>query len=280
LAKDNEMIKNILFFVCVISCKSFAQKVTKSYDLSLLLNETSGLEITGNRFVTLNDSGGDPVLYYLNNKGEIIQKRLLQGQVNIDWEDITKDKTYLYIADTGNNYDTRKNLNIIKVPINSKSSEPTRLIHFSYPEQKDFNYKLKSRFDAEALISIGENLLIFTKNRATKTTQIYKLPKTPGTYKAEKIGELNTQSIITGADYHEATKTLAMTATIDFNTYYLLTLKNFSLTPKLDYNINMYEIPIGDCQVEAIKILSPNRFWLTSEDEKSDGYARFFKVVL
>ena len=274
------MIKNVLFLICIISYQSFSQKVTKSYDLSLLLNETSGLEIIGNRFVTHNDSGGAPVLYYLNNKGEIIQKRLLKGQVNNDWEDITKDQTYLYIADTGNNYDTRKNLNVIKIPIDPESSEQIQLIHFTYPEQKDFNYKLKSRFDAEALISIGENLLIFTKNRATKTTQIYKLPKTPGTYEAKKIGELNTQSIITGADYHEATKTLAMTATIDFNIYYLLTLKNFTLTPKPDYNINMYEIPIGECQVEAIKILSPNRFWLTSEDEKSDGYARFFKVKL
>ena len=113
---------------------------------------------------------------------------------------------------------------------------------------------------------------------ATKTTQIYKLPKTPGTYEAKKIGELNTQSIITGADYHQATKTLAMTATIDFNTYYLLTLKNFTLTPKSDYKINMYKVPVENCQVEAVKILSPKRFWLTSEDEKSDGYPRFFKI--
>lgn len=280
MAKDNEMIKNILFFVCVISYQSFSQKVTRLYDLSSILNETSGLEIIGNHFVTHNDSGGAPVLYYLNKNGEIIQKRLLKDQVNNDWEDITRDQTYLYIADTGNNYDTRKNLNIIKIPIDPESSEQIQLIHFTYPEQKDFNYKLKSRFDAEAIISIGENLLIFTKNRATKTTQIYKLPKTPGNYEAEKIGELNTQSIITGADYHEATKTLVMSATIDFNIYYLLTLKNFTLTRKSDYNINMYEIPIGVCQVEAIKILSPNRFWLTSEDEKGDGYARFFKIEL
>lgn len=274
------MIKNVLFFVSIISCQSFSQKVTKSYDLSILLNETSGLEIIGNRFVTHNDSGNDPALYYLNKKGEIVQRRLLKGQVNNDWEDIAKDQKYLYIADIGNNYDIRKNLNIIKIPIDPNSSEQTQLIHFSYPEQKDFNYKLKSRFDAEALISIGESLIVFTKNRATKTTQIYKLPKTPGTYKAEKIGELNTQSIITGADYYEATKTLAMTATIDFNTYYLLTLKNFTLTPKSDYNINMHQIPIGDCQVEAVKILSPNSFWFTSEDEKSDGYARFFSIKL
>lgn len=280
MAKDNEMIKNILFFVCIISYQSFSQKVTRLYDLSSLLNETSGLEIIGNHFVTHNDSGGAPVLYYLNKKGEIIQKRLLKDQVNNDWEDITRDQTYLYIADTGNNYDTRKNLNIIKIPIDPESSEQIQLIQFTYPEQKDFNYKLKSRFDAEAIISIGENLLIFTKNRATKTTQIYKLPKAPGTYEAVKIGELNTKSIITGADYHEATKTLVMSATIDFNIYYLLTLKNFTLTRKSDYNINMYEIPIGVCQVEAIKILSPNRFWLTSEDEKGDGYARFFKIEL
>ena len=71
-----------------------------------------------------------------------------------------------------------------------------------------------------------------------------------------------------------------MTATIDFNIYYLLTLKNFTLIPKSDYNINMYEIPIGKSQVEAIKIISPDEFWITSEDEKSSSSARLLSVKL
>ena len=270
----------LTIIVILLSYLSFSQKITKSYNLSKLLDETSGLEIFEDYFITHNDSGNDPALYYLNKKGKIIQKRLLDGHTNIDWEDITMDEAYFYVADMGNNYDTRKDLKILKIPINPQSPEAIQLISFYYPEQKDFNYKLKSMFDAEALISVGASLIIFTKNRASKTTQIYKLPKISGTHKAEKIGDLNTQSIITGADYHNATKTLAMTATIDFNIYYLLTLKNFTLIPKSDYNINMYEIPIGKSQVEAIKIISPEEFWITSEDEKSSSSARLLSVKL
>ncbi|MFL2625693.1 MAG: hypothetical protein ACJ0PS_00740 [Flavobacteriaceae bacterium] len=274
------MNKPLTIIVMLLSYLCYPQKVTKSYNLSKLLHETSGLEILEDYFITHNDSGNDPALYYLNKKGKIIQKRLLEGHTNIDWEDITKDEAYFYVADMGNNYDTRKDLKIIKVPINPNSVEDIEIISFYYPEQKNFNYKTKSIFDAEALVSVGESLIIFTKNRASKTTQIYKLPKIPGHYEAEKIGSLKTQSIITGADYHEDLRTLALTSTIDFNTYYLLLLENFNFTPKTYYMIDMFEIPIGKSQVEAIKIISPIEFWLTSEDENNSNSALLFRIEL
>jgi hypothetical protein len=42
----------------------------------------------------------------------------------------------------------------------------------------------------------------------------------------------------------------------------------------------MYEIPIGKTQVEAIKIIDSNTFWITSEDEKSSSSARLMKIKL
>jgi len=280
LAKNNEMNKPLTIIFILLSYLSFSQKITKSYNLSKLLDETSGLEILEDYFITHNDSGNDPALYYLNKKGKIIQKRLLEGHTNIDWEDITKDEAYFYVADMGNNYDNRKDLKILKVPIDPNSLEDIKIISFYYPEQKKFNYEIKSMFDAEALVSVGESLIIFTKNRASKTTQIYKLPKISGHYKAEKIGTLKTQSIVTGADYRDDLRILALTSTIDFNNYYLLLLKNFDFSPKPDYTIDMYEIPIGKSQVEAIKIINLREFWLTSEDENSTNSARLFSMKL
>ena len=274
------MNKPLTIIFILLSYLSFSQKITKSFNLSKLLDETSGLEILEDYFITHNDSGNDPALYYLNKKGEIIQKRLLEGHTNIDWEDITKDEAYFYVADMGNNYDNRKDLKILKVPIDPNSLEDIKIISFYYPEQKKFNYEIKSMFDAEALVSVGESLIIFTKNRASKTTQIYKLPKISGHYKAEKIGTLKTQSIVTGADYRDDLRILALTSTIDFNNYYLLLLKNFDFSPKPDYTIDMYEIPIGKSQVEAIKIINPREFWLTSEDENSTNSARLFSMKL
>lgn len=257
-----------------------AQQVVETFNLSKILDETSGLEMIDNTLVTINDSGNEPILYFMNQKGKIISKRKVSGFKNTDWEDITKDEEFIYVADMGNNYDTRRDLSIIKIPINENSKQNIAEIKFNYPEQVDFKFNRKSRFDAEALISLGNSLIIFTKNRASKTTDIYKLPKTPGTFRAKKIGSLNTQSIVTGADFDPKTQTLALTSTIDFNNYYVLIVENFSINKSENTNIDMFEIPIGKCQVESIKFIDSKTFWISSEDEKSSTNARLMKLKL
>ena len=273
-------MKKIVLLTLLIFKFSFSQKIIKDISLSKLVDETSGLEIVDNQFITHNDSGGEPKLYYLNKKGKIISERKITGVNNNDWEDITQDDKFIYVADMGNNYDTRKNLSVIKIPKDKNSVIESEIIKFYYPEQNDFRYKKLSQFDAEALISINEFLIIFTKNRATKKTDIYSLPKNGGEYEAKKIGSLNTQSIITGGDYDQENELLILTSTISFDEYYILKIKDFSLKNKKDYKIEMYEIPIGKTQVEAVKIIDSNTFWITSEDEKSSSAARLMKIRL
>ena len=259
---------------------SYSQKLTKDISLSKKIDETSGLEIIDGQFITHNDSGGDPKLYYLDKKGKIVFERTLEGVKNNDWEDITKDDQFIYVANMGNNFDTRKNLSIIKTPIDPSSSE-AELIEFNYPEQVKFTTAYnQSQYDAEALITIDDYLIILTKNKLKKITEIYALPKIAGKYEAKKIGSLNTQSIITGGDYDPDTKLLALTGTLIFNEYYILKIEDFDLESKKDYKIDMYEIPIGKTQVEAIKIIDSNTFWITSEDEKSSSSARLMKIKL
>ncbi|MBL6592220.1 MAG: hypothetical protein CND00_04065 [Cryomorphaceae bacterium MED-G14] len=273
-------MKKIILLTLLIFNFSFSQKIIKDISLSKLIDETSGLEIIDNQFITHNDSGGEPKLYYLNKKGKIISERKINGVKNNDWEDITQDDEFIYVADMGNNYDTRKNLSVIKIPRDKNSVIDPEIIKFNYPEQNDFRYKKLSQFDAEALISINEFLIIFTKNRATKKTDIYSLPKNGGEYQAKKIGSLNTQSIITGGDYDQKNELLILTSTISFDEYYILKIEDFSLKNKKDYKIEMYEIPIGKTQVEAVKIIDSNTFWITSEDEKSSSTARLMKIKL
>ena len=280
----NYDLKLIRLFVVVIFGfayqNSYSQKLTEDISLSKKIDETSGLEIVDGQFITHNDSGGDPKLYYLDKKGKIVFERTLEGVKNNDWEDITKDDQFIYVANMGNNFDTRKNLSIVKTPIDSSSSE-AELIEFNYPEQVKFTTAYnQSQYDAEALISIDDYLIILTKNKLKKITEIYALPKIAGKYEAKKIGSLNTQSIITGGDYDPDTKLLALTGTLIFNEYYILKIEDFDLESKKDFKIDMYEIPIGKTQVEAIKIIDSNTFWITSEDEKSSSSARLMKIKL
>ena len=272
-------IFKIIFFL-FISNIIFSQLVVEDINLSKKLDETSGLEIINKQLVTINDSGNDPVLFYINESGNILDERKLNCCKNNDWESLAADSDYVYIADFGNNYDTRKNLSIIKIPIDKSSNENPEIINFLYPEQKKFKriYR-RSEYDAEALISFGDILLIFTKNKRKKITEIYSLPKYGGNFQAQKIGSLNTESIVTGADYDKKTNTLVLTSTINFDEYYILVINDFSLNNK-DHKINMYEIPIGKTQVEAIKIIDENTFWITSEDESSSSSARLMKIKL
>lgn len=275
------MKKTFLLFMLIFN-SSFSQNLVKDISLSKKIDETSGLEIIDGQFITHNDSGDEAKLYYLDKKGVIVHERNLHVAKNNDWEDITKDEDYLYVANMGNNLDNRKNLSIFKVPIDI-SNDQVEEIEFNYPEQVKFiTLEKSSQYDAEGLIAIDENLIIFTKNKLKKITEIYSLPKTAGKYEAKKIGSLNTQSIITGADYDSKTKLLALTGSLSFkgDEYYILKIEDFDLESNKDYKINMYEIPIGKTQVEAIKIIDSNTFWITSEDEASSTSARLMKIKL
>ena len=268
-----------LFLISFFIIKySFSQVILEEYNLPTLINETSGLEFYNDNLITHNDSGGEPILYYLTTDGKIVSKRKIENVKNNDWEDITIDDKYIYIADMGNNYDTRNNLSIIKIHLDNNINTSEQ-IKFNYPQQKSFKYRKLSMFDAEGLISIDDYLLIFTKNRAKKITEIYRLPKIPGNYDAIKIGSLNTESIVTAADFDKSSNLLALTSTISFNEYYLLIIDNFSIENKDDYNIKMYEIPVGKTQIEGIKIINSSTFWLSSEQEKK-GDPKLFKIKI
>tara|TARA_B100000401_G_scaffold75171_1_gene46628 strand:- start:4556 stop:5458 length:903 start_codon:yes stop_codon:yes gene_type:complete len=269
----------LLFFFLITRLD--AQTILSETKLPISVYETSGLEIINGNLVTINDSGNPSNLYYLSQDGELLFRRIFNDLKNNDWEDLTADEEFIYIADTGNNFDTRENLRIIKIPIDSENNY-FEIINFHYPEQVKFiTLEKSSQYDAEGLITIGENLIIFTKNKLKKITEIYTLPKIAGTYEAKKIGSLNIQSIITGADYDSKTKLLALTGSLSFkgDKYYIFKIKDFDPKKTINNHIDMYEIPIGKSQVESIKIIDKNNFWVTSEAE-TFGSPYLFKISL
>lgn len=270
-------ILRLLGILLILSCTNS----TITINLADELKETSGLEVLGSELITFNDSGGEAKLYYLNQNGSIVYVREVIGASNIDWEDITLDSSFIYIADIGNNLDSRRDLNIIKVPLDKKDTSGFELIEFYYPEQERFNTSYdSSQYDAEALVSIKDSLYLFTKNKLKVLTEVYRLPKVPGVYEAERVGTIHTKSIITSADYNNVIKLLAFTSTTDFTSYSLQTIKNFNIDSLTNLKINTNLIPVGKSQIEAIKIIDLNNFWISSEDEASSSSARLFKLSL
>ena len=84
---------------------------------------------------------------------------------------------------------------------------------------------------------------------------------------------------MTAADYNKKLRLLVLTSTKDFNEYYIHKIKNFNILKLKNLKAETYEIPIGKTQVESIKIIDKNTFWITSEAEIF-GSPYLFKIYL
>ncbi|MBT3444844.1 MAG: hypothetical protein HN443_07370 [Flavobacteriaceae bacterium] len=260
------------------SSKLLAQTVVYETQLPKKIEETSGIAFFKKDFLTHNDSGGKPSLYRFNEQGDIINKYRIEGAENSDWEDIAQDKNYLYIADSGNNNGKRKTLNI-QIIDPRKNFKKIGIITFDYREQQSFEKRNKHPFDAEALIATQDVLVLFSKNRKNYTTELYSIPKTSGNYTLSSKKSFDVQSLITGADYHNGLKLVALVGYIRSGEQFLYTLSSFDMDNLNQVKMKKFKLPLDGKQIEAIKIIDQNNFWITSEGEELD-YPMLYKIKL
>ena len=246
-------------------------EITETVVLPKIINETSGLEILNDVFVTHNDSGGEPSLYFFNLNGEITDSKKLEEKsfweiYNNDWEDITADEDYIYIADTGNNFGTRDNLSIIKVKIADFSVDSK--IDIFYSDQESFFPSSKHKYDAEALLIIQDKIALFSKDRESLNTDLYLIDKTTKEkQELMSVANFNVNSLITGGDYDSDTGILALVSYSSRGEQYLILFEEFNIDNTSYNSFKKYSIPIERAQIEAIKIIDNKTFWITSEDE-------------
>jgi len=131
-------------------------------------------------FVSRRDSSDrveDPAVVY-----EGVQ---IEGAVNIDWEDIAIDGDTIYIADTGNNGNARRDLAVYVVkepnPEATLQAHALKRIPVAYPDQKAFPGDVW-HFDCEAVFVFQGKLYFLTKHRAPRQlstpengTKLYRL---------------------------------------------------------------------------------------------------------
>ena len=274
LLKDYYLIILLILFSCSTEQEKEEYEsavVLESIVLPKVINETSGLEIINEVFVTHNDSGGEPSLYFFNLNGEIIDSIKLDEEsfwqiYNIDWEDVTADENYIFIADTGNNFGNRNNLNIIKIKINDYSIDGK--INVAYKDQETFIPRPKHKYDAEALFLIENKIAVLSKDRSNLFTDLYLIDRESNSRQVlESKITYDVNSLITGADYNEELRLLALVSYNSKGSQYLILFENFSLENLAEKKFRKIKIPIERAQIEAIKIIDNSTFWITSEDE-------------
>lgn len=181
-------------------------EIERLTELPEQLPEISGIIITPyNTAIGHNDRGGKARLYEFDTKtGRKIRTIEIDNAKNRDWEDITSDSEYIYIGDFGNNRGKREKLKIYRIKWPEKGSERITIeaekIRFIYADQTDFETRKNHNYDCEAVISWGDSLYLFTKNRADGFTNVCALPKMPGEYVATVTQSFDTDGLITGAD--------------------------------------------------------------------------------
>jgi len=199
------MKKSLIFGISIVllACQQQSTSDLKTlYSLPKKLKEVSGITYfpESNLIYTLEDSGNKNEIYAINSKGKLEKTITITNAVNVDWEDITKDKKgNIYIGDFGNNDNERKDLCIYKInknQLNKDLAVAEYKISFSYPEQKEFPPKKRELFyDVEGFFEHQNYFYLFTKNRSKGfdgTAFIYKIKNASGTQKAVKIGEFKT----------------------------------------------------------------------------------------
>lgn len=146
--------------------------VTKVCKLPSEVYETSGILFHKGLLWTMNDSGNDPVLYAIDTvEGELVYEIDIIGADNIDWEAIGQDNQNIYIADNGNNTNSRDEYYIYVIDKDSISDEayqevfPIRTMSYTFSDN-DLNAigLNKTTVDSEALIVDGDSIYIYIKD--------------------------------------------------------------------------------------------------------------------
>jgi hypothetical protein len=181
------------------------------------LIESSGLQMAGNYLWSFNDGSNTPALYRIDTTtNAVLQRVILSGAANIDWEDIAFDGTYFYIGDVGNNLNgARTDLKIYKFPLSAIpdyvtnpvvniAAQQVALISFTYSDQPQPPVATtvnNTKFDCEAMIVDNGKIHLFTKNWIDKNSTHYSINSIDaGAHIAMPVETLATNYLVTAAD--------------------------------------------------------------------------------
>lgn len=237
----------------------------KTLELPEKVAETSGLEAWNGWIFTHNDSGNKAFLYALDPKdGKILHEWKLPVR-NRDFEDITQDSTYFYVADVGNNYNVRTHLNIYRVEKKPLLQNKIAIdsISFHWPSVKSDSTKFIN-YNCEALVASGDSLFLFTKEK--HRTAVFSIPKVPGHHVARYKSEFRQKNFFaTGAYFNESLHRLVLCGYDNQLRTFILDFSNFQSTNFFSAKVQKYRFTKSFRQTEGITSFNGYDFYLSNE---------------
>ena len=209
------------------------------------------------------------------------------GATNTDWEAITQDQDFIYIGDIGNNSGDRTDLNVLKISKTEYQNNTTvtaETIAFSYGDQTDFTTTPNSDFDAEALFSFRDVLIVLTKQWQQQGTVAYTIPKDPGTFVAPRLDTNQINGLVTDATYDAGSNTLFIVGYSSILVPFFASFNDLNANNLFAGTGRKTDLDIGFAQVEALASTSTGEFFITSEAFSNppviDSPSRLFRFAL
>lgn len=186
-----------------------SKKEYSEFKIEYPLKEISGLAlgISNKGSVYLQeDSGNKALIYVVSKQGKKLGKFELENGTNKDWEDIAvgpgpaKGKSYLYIADIGDNARKRKTISIYRLPEPTLSRDFTDENVMLKAEEIKLKYPKKA-VDSEAIwIDPGtRDIYLITKEK--EKCSIYKADypqSTSSVTELEEVGKAQINRVTSG----------------------------------------------------------------------------------
>lgn len=143
-----------------------------------ILEEMSGLAFSKQYpglFYTHTDSGGEVAVFIMDSKGNEIGKITLLGVENRDWEDIAvgpgpNGKSYVYVAEIGDNLGVHQNVRILRFPEQERISGEISLS----PESLTFTYP-NGAMDAESIFVDPDMGDLFVVSKRDSKNTLFRL---------------------------------------------------------------------------------------------------------
>lgn len=271
-------MKATLVYLCFFFSASLAFAQAGIRQLGILPNEvteTSGLVFYKGHVLTHNDSGNEPHLFEIDTVSlEVLRTVRISNAENVDWEDMAQDATYFYIGDFGNFNGDRRDLTVYRIAKSDYDASDTvnaDRIDFSYGDQTDFSPVQRSNWDAEALATMGEELVIFTKQWQDRGSTAYAIPKVPGNHIARNLGNYPANGLITGAVYNPDTQILFLIGYNELLFPFTLRFSDSTVASLFSSDPERTDLNIGFAQIEGIAFAGEGQYFISSERFVNDN---------
>ncbi|MFL5774504.1 MAG: hypothetical protein ACJ75F_15175 [Flavisolibacter sp.] len=235
------------------------------------LKEISGVTKDGNALWAIADNSKN-ALYKLDLSGNISQKYIVNNVDFINAEAVTNDQHYVYIGDVGDNAGTRPFRSIIRISksdLNNKNTVRGEEIRFTFPDEGIIKKKKQNDFDCEAIMNFHDSIYLFTKRRDDGRTELYVLPKSPGSYVARSIGIFKVKGLITDAAVNPDGNEIAIIGYDEGHTNpFIYVFNNFSGNNFFSGTHKRYELTANKkigWQVESISYADNDSFFISCE---------------